>query len=635
MAQIAALVTLVLLIMAGCGQQSERRAVDAGATSGTPPSRAVEYPPRDNRPSDGAATESAPTGPERRSVGPPCDVYHLRSAGSFVTWSPEGVAILVGQKTVLYQVAADGSGLRRIATAAADVVGGHAFAVAPDGGQIVYPICVDPFDSRLPHRYELVRANIDGSDRRRLTPTMASADYPAWSPDGTRLAVLADPDGERRPGLFTMAVDGSDLRPIVIKGEGTAGTGALSVSQPQWAPDGNRLAVTASFPGRKDRAVYIVGSDGSDQMRLAGAVSGPSWAPDGRRVAFAKADGDTVALHTIASDGTEERRVTTIEVAPPESSAQITRQASEAWIRTVAWSPDGAHLLFACGQSLCVVRVDGTPVGMSPIILDGGNVGAWSPDGTRIAVSSGDEPRRRSSGLRLYTMAPDGRDVRLLAVADGTGGLRGLGVPPPPGPVSVPDCETGSAVAAPAANPGLVADCATLLQIRDVLAGTAVLNWSTERPIVEWDGVGVGGAPLRVQGLWLVQLGLNGWVPPKLGGLTSLHVLRLSANALGGVIPPNLGMLAELSHLSLEGNHLSGPIPAALGELTNLEVLELSHNYQTGEIPATLGELPNLERVTLDGNHLTGCIPPGLQNPQKGDLGSLRLPACAQEGRAP
>ena len=66
-----------------------------------------------------------------------------------------------------------------------------------------------------------------------------------------------------------------------------------------------------------------------------------------------------------------------------------------------------------------------------------------------------------------------------------------------------PGCATGSAVANPANNPGLVADCEALLSSRDTLAGTGTLDWSASTPIANWDGVTVDGTPQRVTSLSL------------------------------------------------------------------------------------------------------------------------------------
>ena len=109
-------------------------------------------------------------------------------------------------------------------------------------------------------------------------------------------------------------------------------------------------------------------------------------------------------------------------------------------------------------------------------------------------------------------------------------------------------------------NPGLVTDCEALLAARDILAGSATLNWSASNPIGQWEGVTLAGSPLRV---------------------TELNPWRLT-----GEIPAELGALANLQELRLNDNQLTGEIPPELGELANLEVLDLSSNQLTGEIPA-------------------------------------------------
>ncbi|MCY3748218.1 MAG: hypothetical protein OXG64_02885 [Chloroflexi bacterium] len=53
----------------------------------------------------------------------------------------------------------------------------------------------------------------------------------------------------------------------------------------------------------------------------------------------------------------------------------------------------------------------------------------------------------------------------------------------------------------PDRNPGLVADCETLLQQRDQLAGHVLLNWGPGTPLAQWTGVQLSGEPRRVTGL--------------------------------------------------------------------------------------------------------------------------------------
>ena len=174
-------------------------------------------------------------------------------------------------------------------------------------------------------------------------------------------------------------------------------------------------------------------------------------------------------------------------------------------------------------------------------------------------------------------------------------------------------CVSGGAVV-DVTNLGLVSDCETLLGARDVLAGTATLNWSAYTPIADWSGVVLGGRPGRVTELYLSRLGLTGEIPEELGSLTNLRSLNLSSNQLTGEIPTELKNLANLQSLLLFDNQLTGGIPLVLGNLSNLESLYLSNNQLTGEIPSDLGKLSNLESLALSSNQLTGEIPTVLGN---------------------
>lgn len=121
-------------------------------------------------------------------------------------------------------------------------------------------------------------------------------------------------------------------------------------------------------------------------------------------------------------------------------------------------------------------------------------------------------------------------------------------------------------------NPGLATDCARLLTARDTLVGTGTLNWSANAPVTTWDGVTVGGSPLRVTELYLPGKGLTGEIPAGLGDLSDLQELDLTGDQLTGTIPVELGQLANLTILALGVNQLSGEIPAELGGLANLDV---------------------------------------------------------------
>ena len=169
-------------------------------------------------------------------------------------------------------------------------------------------------------------------------------------------------------------------------------------------------------------------------------------------------------------------------------------------------------------------------------------------------------------------------------------------------------CTTGGAVPDPANNPGLVSDCEALLASRDTLAATATLNWSTNRPIEDWDGITLQGNPARVAWLNIRGAGLGGSVPAELGRLSRLIYLNLRNNGLTGPIPTELGDLTNLQYLGLNNNKLTGPIPD-LRNLINLELLYLSNNDLSGSLPDWLGSLTKVREFWLWGNELEGPIP--------------------------
>ena len=151
------------------------------------------------------------------------------------------------------------------------------------------------------------------------------------------------------------------------------------------------------------------------------------------------------------------------------------------------------------------------------------------------------------------------------------------------------------------------------------------IGWLTSHPLYEWANV-VTDSDGRVTWFALGNNNLTGELPPELGNLSKLQLLRLHDNNLTGEIPSQLGNLTELVDLSLGdnpghpgNNEFTGPIPAWLDNLTNLDSLGLQGNALTGGIPSGLGNLSKLVFLTLNDNALSGSIPASL-----GNLDSLR-----------
>jgi len=146
------------------------------------------------------------------------------------------------------------------------------------------------------------------------------------------------------------------------------------------------------------------------------------------------------------------------------------------------------------------------------------------------------------------------------------------------------------------------------LALVDLYNSTTGLDWVLTNPVTSWSGVTVTEG--RVTELYFNNYGLTGYLPPALGDLTQLTILRASHNNFTGTLPAEIDSLKRLTYLDLSYNYdLTGPLPAEIGGLDSLVTLKLSWCAFTGAIPPDIGNLAKLTELNLYGNQLTGDIP--------------------------
>ena len=169
------------------------------------------------------------------------------------------------------------------------------------------------FSAHMGHKdYDLYLVRPDGTGLRRLTTDPAEDRAPAWSPDGTRIALVRRSSGGG--GIVVIRADGRLVARV---------THDRSDSAPTWSPDGRRLAFV------RRSAIWTVRPDGRDARFLAAVPFAPrriSWSPSGSAIAYS--DGNEIQLVDVATGFTK----------------QVATGVGGGLEPT--WSPDGSHLVF-------------------------------------------------------------------------------------------------------------------------------------------------------------------------------------------------------------------------------------------------------------------------------------------------
>ena len=157
-----------------------------------------------------------------------------------------------------------------------------------------------------------------------------------WSPAGTAFVAV----GNASSSIWIVPLDGRPARLL-----GSAGS-AHDFEYPRWSPDGTRIAVLSNtFEEQPDGSGNVLGSsievyraDGSGSpIELAGSatLSGSfGWSPDGRRLAYVRA---------VQQNGLEQNEIVT--VAPEAHDVRVITN-DQRTIRGLIWSPDRMRLLY-------------------------------------------------------------------------------------------------------------------------------------------------------------------------------------------------------------------------------------------------------------------------------------------------
>jgi Tol biopolymer transport system component len=225
-----------------------------------------------------------------------------------------------------------------------------------------FVVVASGLEGRPPQYDSLFLVNSDGSGITRLSNDVHLF-QPDWSPDGSRIAFVAS---TRRGGGATPAEEG----------------------MPAWSPDGTRIAFV------REGSLWVMEADGTGEMQLLGSADPrmyeayPSWSPDGTKIAFVRPF-DRGIFDTCPSNTGTGVFVMNADGSDPH------RFTIEGCRGRVAWSPSGDSLAIVGSRgSITLLAPDGEtlesfpPPKLPPDRIGFGTAGpVWSPDGRVLAFS--------------------------------------------------------------------------------------------------------------------------------------------------------------------------------------------------------------------------------------------------------
>lgn len=254
-------------------------------------------------------------------------------------------------------------------------------ALDPTGRWMVYS------STRHSEKSDLYLQRVDGTAVTQLTSDPADDAFPAFSPDGRRIAFCSTRSGSWQ--IYLMDLDGRNVVQVT--------SGRMQCVHPSFSPDGRRLAFSSLGPRSGQWELWTADLETGGQ-KMIGYGLFPRWSPrkDVDRIAYQRPrqrGSRWFSLWTIDVIDGEGRRPTEVAVSPIAA------------IVTPCWSPDGRRLAFTSvvEPSKNVAR---TPVGRQDV---------W------IVDADGSNRQRLTDGSGSHLMPFWGADGRVYFISDRDG----------------------------------------------------------------------------------------------------------------------------------------------------------------------------------------------------------------------
>ncbi|MBI3160292.1 MAG: serine/threonine-protein kinase [Chloroflexi bacterium] len=185
------------------------------------------------------------------------------------------------------------------------------------------------FASNRTGSFQIWVQSLESRREIQITNIPGGACQPEWSPDGSRIAFTSpcrdNQDVYVDARLYMINVDGTGLT-VLPTGVGS--------SDPSWSPDGRFLLYTLAFDSIRSH-IYRLDLESGESVYMTGEDKlnfDPVWSPDGERFVFVSTRQGGYRLYVKEND--------------PDAEAQTLTRSGEKYNSQPSWTPDGLQVVF-------------------------------------------------------------------------------------------------------------------------------------------------------------------------------------------------------------------------------------------------------------------------------------------------